>query len=100
MILILFRLVTRKRSHNAGSHVLYAPGLKTLDEIRAVLSSIDRPLNVLLGPFDEFCPLSDLAELGVKRVSMGSAFSNAAYASLALAAGEVLNDGTLQFMNG
>ncbi len=83
----------------AGAHVLYAPGLKTIDEIKSVLQSIDRPLNVLLGPFSGFVPLSDLADIGVKRVSMGSAFSNVAYGALTSAATEVIKDGTLGFLS-
>lgn len=93
--------ITRLQAfQEAGAHVLYAPGLKSLADIKSVLASIDCPLNVLLGPFDGFVPLSDLADIGVKRVSMGSAFSNAAYSALRAAAGEVLNDGTLGFMAG
>ena len=82
----------------AGAHVLYAPGLQTLSDIKSVLQSIDRPLNVLLGPFEGFVPLSELADLGVKRVSIGGAFANAAYGALKAAAREVLNDGTFGFL--
>lgn len=84
----------------AGAHVLYAPGLGTLDEIRSVLGEIDRPLNVLLGPFKGFVPLAELSAMGVKRVSMGSAFSNAATGALIAAAREVLEAGTLGFLKG
>ena len=92
--------ITRLQAfQEAGAHVLYAPGLQTLEEIKTVVQSIDRPLNVLLGPFSGFVPLSELAELGVKRVSIGGAFSNAAYGALKKAAREVLNDGTLGFLN-
>ncbi len=82
----------------AGAHVLYAPALRTLDDIRSVLTSIDRPLNVLMGPFAGFGPLSDLAELGVTRVSLGSAFSNAAYGALIHAGRSVLEQGNLDFL--
>ena len=82
----------------AGAHVLYAPGLKTLGEITSVLSSIDRPLNVLLGPFDGFVDLAELAALGVTRVSMGSAFSNTAYGAFKAAAQEVREQGSLSFL--
>ena len=83
----------------AGADVLYAPGLRTLEDIRSVLSEIDRPLNVLMGPFEGFVPLSELAELGVKRVSLGSGFSNNAYGALIEASREVLEQGTLGFMS-
>ena len=82
----------------AGAHVLYAPGLRTMEDIQSVLQSIDRPLNVLLGPFAGFVPLKQLEDLGVKRVSIGGAFSNTAYNALKFAAREVLNDGTLGFL--
>ena len=84
----------------AGADALYAPGLKTLDDIRSVLAEIDRPLNVLLGPFTGFVPMADLAALGVKRVSMGSALSNAAYGAFVSAAKELLGEGTLGFLRG
>jgi 2-methylisocitrate lyase-like PEP mutase family enzyme len=62
----------------AGADVLYAPGLPDMDAIRAVVKAVaPRPVNVLLGPWGRFGALSDLAEAGVKRVSLGSAlFAN------------------------
>lgn len=84
----------------AGAHVLYAPALRTLEDIRTVLSEIDRPLNVLLGPFKGFVPMAELAALGVKRVSMGSVFANVAYGALVRAAEEWRDAGTLGFMQG
>ena len=83
----------------AGADVLYAPGLRTLQDIKSVLAEIDRPLNVLMGPFEGFVPLSELAALGVKRISLGGAFSNAAYGALITAGREVLQHGTLGFLD-
>jgi len=83
----------------AGAHVLYAPGLRTLEDIKSVLAEIDRPLNVLMGPFEGFVALSELAELGVKRLSLGSALSNGAYGALIEAGREVLEQGTLGFLS-
>ena len=83
----------------AGAHVLYAPGLRTLEDIKSVLAEIDRPLNVLMGPFEGFVALSELAELGVKRLSLGSALSNGAYGALITAGREVLEQGTLGFLS-
>jgi len=82
----------------AGAHVLYAPALKTLEDIATVLGEIDRPLNVLLGPFSGFVPMRELAHLGVKRVSIGSVFANAAYGALVRAGTEWRDEGTLGFM--
>lgn len=58
----------------AGADVLYAPALPDLDAIRTVVRAVaPRPVNVLLGPWGKFGPLSDLEAAGVKRVSLGSA---------------------------
>jgi 2-methylisocitrate lyase-like PEP mutase family enzyme len=84
----------------AGAHVLYAPGLKTMDDIRTVLSAVDRPLNVLMGPRSRFVPMAELEALGVKRVSMGSALANTAYGALVRAGEELLGPGTLGFLKG
>lgn len=93
--------ITRLQAfQEAGAHVLYAPGLMSLADIKTVLSSIDRPLNVLLGPFEGFVPLAELAKLGVTRVSMGSVFSNTAFDAFKKAAREVIEDGTLDFLGG
>ncbi|KCZ56324.1 isocitrate lyase/PEP mutase family protein [Hyphomonas chukchiensis] len=84
----------------AGAHVLYAPGLKTMDDIRTVLSAVDRPLNVLMGPRVGFVPMAELEAIGVKRVSMGSALANTAYGALVRAGEELLGPGTLGFLKG
>ena len=62
----------------AGADVLYAPGLPDMDAIRAVVQAVSpKPVNVLLGPWGKFGPMSDLVDAGVKRVSLGSAlFAN------------------------
>ena len=84
----------------AGAHVLYAPGLKTLDDIKSVLASVDRPVNVLMGPRSGFVPMAELEALGVKRVSMGSALANTAYGALVHAGEELMATGTLGFLKG
>ncbi len=81
----------------AGAHCLFAPGLKTLEDIRSVLASVDRPVNVLLGPMDGFVPVPELAALGVRRISVGSVFSNLAYGALINAAEELKASGTFGF---
>jgi len=62
----------------AGADVLYAPGLRTLDEMRAVVASVDRPVNVVMGFADPAITLAQLAEIGVRRVSIGGALSRLA----------------------
>lgn len=83
---------------DAGAHCLYAPGLKTLEDIRSVVSSLDRPVNVLLGPSSGHVPVTTLAEIGVRRVSVGAVFANIAYGAMIAAADEFLNAGTFDFM--
>ncbi len=76
----------------AGADVLFAPGLASADQIRAVLSSIDAPLSVLILP--GVPPVGELADLGVRRVSVGGAFAFTAYGALVSAAREILDAGT------
>src|SRR3954451_5712801 len=59
----------------AGAQVLYAPGLRTKDDIATVVNSVDRPLNVLMGLQGVHLNLAELSSLGVKRVSVGSGLS-------------------------
>jgi 2-methylisocitrate lyase-like PEP mutase family enzyme len=77
----------------AGADVLYAPGLKTLEEVRLVTHALTRPLNVL-APFIKGVTVSDLAEAGVKRISIGGALARAAIAALIRAALEMQNEGS------
>ncbi|HIG21451.1 MAG TPA: isocitrate lyase/phosphoenolpyruvate mutase family protein [Henriciella marina] len=81
----------------AGADVLFAPGLRTLDDIRSVVASIDLPLNVLIGPKSGPVPVAELATLGVRRISLGSALANAANGALIRAAQELLQTGTFGF---
>jgi 2-methylisocitrate lyase-like PEP mutase family enzyme len=62
----------------AGADVLYAPGITTKEEIAAVVISVDRPVNVLMGLSGLELNMDELSEMGVKRVSVGSALSRAA----------------------
>jgi len=62
----------------AGADVLYAPGLRTLDEMRVVVASVSRPVNVVMGFADPSITLAKLAEIGVRRVSIGGALSRLA----------------------
>jgi 2-methylisocitrate lyase-like PEP mutase family enzyme len=79
----------------AGADVLYAPGIKSADDIRVVVESVDRPVNVLALP--GVPPVSELAALGVSRVSVGGAFAFAAIGALVEAARELSEAGTYGF---
>ncbi|MBP2321343.1 2-methylisocitrate lyase-like PEP mutase family enzyme [Kibdelosporangium banguiense] len=65
----------------AGADVLYAPGLRTLDEMRAVVSSVGKPVNVVMGFADPSITLEKLGEIGVRRVSIGGALARIALQS-------------------
>lgn len=80
----------------AGADVLYAPGLSTREEIRAVLSAVaPRPVNILVGSPSLGLSLAELAELGVKRVSLGSNLARVAYGAFYQAAEELACRGSL-----
>jgi 2-methylisocitrate lyase-like PEP mutase family enzyme len=81
----------------AGAEVLYAPGLTTKDDIAAVVRSVDRPINVLMGLPGVHLSLAELSALGVKRVSVGSGLSRAALGGFLRAAREMRESGTFSF---
>jgi 2-methylisocitrate lyase-like PEP mutase family enzyme len=79
----------------AGADVLYAPGLVDLGEIRSVVAAVDRPVNVLALPGGP--SVSELAEAGVARISVGGAFAYAALGAAVEAAKELKEQGTYGF---
>ena len=81
----------------AGADVLYAPGLTSSEDIAAVVSSVDRPVNVVMGLQGVQLSLAELSEIGVKRVSVGSALSRAALGAFLRAAHEMRERGTFEF---
>lgn len=81
----------------AGADVLYAPGLKTREEITSVVRSVDRPVNVLMGMPGVGLSLSDLSALGVKRISVGGALARVALGAVIRAAKEMRERGTFTF---
>jgi len=80
-----------------GADVLYAPGLATKDEIAAVVSSVDRPVNVVMGLQGVQLSLAELSAIGVKRVSVGSALCRTALGAFLRAAREMREHGTFSF---
>nr|WP_298140205.1 isocitrate lyase/phosphoenolpyruvate mutase family protein [uncultured Pseudomonas sp.] len=80
----------------AGADVLYAPGLTTREEIQAVVQAVaPRPVNILVGSPGVRLSLDELAELGVKRVSLGSNLARVAYGAFYQAAEELAVQGSL-----
>jgi 2-methylisocitrate lyase-like PEP mutase family enzyme len=74
----------------AGADVLYAPGLRRVEEIRTVCDAVTRPVNVLA--FGDLS-LAELAEAGAQRVSVGGGLTWVAMAAFADAARAIREDG-------
>lgn len=81
----------------AGADVLYAPGLRSKDDIAALVGALGRPVNVLMGFAGCTFGLEDLEEIGVKRVSVGGVLSRAALGGFLSAAREIKEQGTFTF---
>jgi 2-methylisocitrate lyase-like PEP mutase family enzyme len=79
----------------AGADVLFAPGLQDLEQVRRVVASVDRPVNVLPGLGGP--TVAELGEAGVRRISVGGAFAFAALAGVVDAARELREQGTYGF---
>lgn len=77
----------------AGADVLYAPGLTTLDQVRTVVGSVGKPVNVL-GPMVRGATLDALAETGARRISIGGALARAALRPVLDAAEEMHEHGS------
>jgi len=77
----------------AGADVLYAPGLKDLATIRTVASSVTRPLNVVAGLLDPATTAAELAQAGVKRISVGGALCRLALGHMMKGAREMKERG-------
>jgi 2-methylisocitrate lyase-like PEP mutase family enzyme len=87
-----------QRYADAGADVLFAPGLTRADDIRAIVESVGRPVSVLLprtGP-----SVSELADLGVSRISVGGNFAAVAFGALAQAARELQGPAPYGFWDG
>jgi 2-methylisocitrate lyase-like PEP mutase family enzyme len=85
--------IARLQSYQeAGADVLFAPGVRDLDTIRELVSSVDLRVNVLALP--GMPSVAELADAGVSRISVGGAFAFAAYGAAAAAGRELLDSGT------
>jgi len=82
----------------AGADVLYAPGLRNLDEVRQVVRAVNRPVNVVTGWLDPDITLAQLGEAGAKRVSVGGALSRRALATFVNAARAMQEHGSFAWM--
>lgn len=78
---------------DAGAECLYAPGLRTVDEIRAVVSAVaPKPVNALIG--SDIATVEELARIGVRRISVGGGLARAAWTGFLQAAKEIAERGT------
>jgi 2-methylisocitrate lyase-like PEP mutase family enzyme len=77
---------------DAGADCVYAPGLRTSDEIRAVVEAVGVPVNVLAWP--DGPSVAEIGAAGGRRVSVGSALASTAYGALMIGARELLETGT------
>jgi 2-methylisocitrate lyase-like PEP mutase family enzyme len=75
----------------AGADVAYAPGLRNVAEVRAVVAAVKRPVNVVTGWLDPDITVAQLAEAGAKRISVGGALSRLALATF-MAAGRAMKE--------
>jgi 2-methylisocitrate lyase-like PEP mutase family enzyme len=82
----------------AGADVLYAPGVSRKEDIVSIVGAVDRPVNVIMGLEGVKLNVSDLSEIGVKRISVGSALTRAAYGAFLRAAREMKESGTFEFV--
>jgi 2-methylisocitrate lyase-like PEP mutase family enzyme len=88
--------IARVQAYSAvGADVLFVPGLRKADDIRAVVSAVERPVNVLVVPGSP--PIAELADIGVARISVGGSFAWTAYAALIAAATELRDAGTYTY---
>ena len=82
----------------AGTDYLYAPGLKTIPEMKQVMDAVSTPLDIVMGFADPNITLAELAEIGVRRVSIDAGFYRVAMAA-AVDAAQQMKDGDFTFVN-
>lgn len=83
----------------AGADVLFAPGIRTKEDIAAVVSSVDRPVNILMGLANCDVDMEQLSALGVRRVSVGGSLARATLAAFLRGAREIQDQGTFRYAN-
>jgi 2-methylisocitrate lyase-like PEP mutase family enzyme len=88
--------IARLRAYQeAGADVLYAPALDRPEDLRKLLAAVDLPVNVLARRGTP--PVAELAEMGIKRISVGGGFAFAAYGAALRVASELMSDGAYSF---
>jgi 2-methylisocitrate lyase-like PEP mutase family enzyme len=83
----------------AGADCLYAPGVSKLEEIAQIVKTVaPKPVNVLVSGFNHHRRLAEIADLGVRRISVGSGLALAAWGAFLRAAREIITDGTFNLL--
>ena len=83
----------------AGADCLYAPGVSTLDETTQIVKAVSpKPVNVLVSGFNHQLTFSQLADFGVRRISVGSGLALAAWGAFLRAAQDIKTNGTFNFL--
>lgn len=83
----------------AGADVLFAPGLRQIEDVRAVCAAVTKPVNFMGGMTGTSFSLAELAAAGVKRVSVAASLYRAALTGVDAAAHEMRESGTFTFAN-
>jgi 2-methylisocitrate lyase-like PEP mutase family enzyme len=91
-------VIDRLRAYaDAGADCLYAPGIKTREQISAVVKAVNpKPVNLLIGPSG--LSVAEAASLGVRRISVGGSLARTAWAGFMRAAREIAEQGTFTEM--
>jgi 2-methylisocitrate lyase-like PEP mutase family enzyme len=83
----------------AGADCLYAPGVSNPDEIAQIVKTVaPKPVNVLVSGFNHQLSVSELADLGVRRISVGSGLALAAWGAFLRAAQDIKTNGTFNLL--
>ncbi len=83
----------------AGADVLFAPGLPSLDAVRAVCAAVKKPVNFMVGIKTKSFSVAELEAVGVRRISLATGMYRAAMAGMVAAAVEVRDEGTFGYLN-
>lgn len=84
----------------AGADCLYAPGVRAPDEISQIVKAVaPKPVNVLISGFNHQLSFSQVADLGVRRISVGSGLALAAWGAVGRAARSIQKDGSFELLS-
>ncbi len=77
----------------AGADVLYAPGLRSIEDIKTICSNVGKPVNVVISNANAHLTVADLSAAGVSRISLGSSYARVAIGALIASAAQSLKQG-------